>query len=49
MCIRDRIQGKISEGDTVEVGVRADEQALTLHAVPPPIQPDVETERAPDA
>lgn len=43
------IQGKISEGDTVEVGVRADEQALTLHAVPPPIQPDVETERAPDA
>lgn len=41
------IQGKINEGDTVEVGVRDDEQALTLHAVPPPIQPDVETESAP--
>ncbi|WFC95146.1 hypothetical protein MBRA1_001793 [Malassezia brasiliensis] len=43
------IQGKINEGDTVEVGVRDDEQALTLHAVPPPIQPDAEGQPASNA
>ncbi|WFC99146.1 hypothetical protein MYAM1_001888 [Malassezia yamatoensis] len=40
------IQGKISEGDTVEVGVNEQATGLKLHAVPPAIQPDSESARA---